>query len=98
MQKCLVEICKDFENTQGFLRDKSTEKIAIVNDLFYRFMDCFATLKEEKLVFPEGFAYDVKHFNEGYGPMVKKFEDIEIRYLMLSEFYDFARLKKFYKK
>lgn len=98
MRKCLVEICKEFENTKGFLQNKTQEKIKLVNKLFYKFMDCFASIKEDKLDFPEGFAYDVKHYNEGYEPMVKKFEDIDIRYLMLSEFYDFARLKKFYKK
>ncbi len=98
MQKCLIEICKEFENTAGFLQDKSEEKTKLVNELFFKFMECFSNLKEEKLDFPKEFIHDVKLYTEGFEPLVKKFEDIEIRYLMLSDFYDFSRITKLYKK
>ena len=98
MQECLVKICKEFENTKGFLQDKSDEKVELVNKLFFNFMECFSGLKAEKLSFPKEFIHDVKLYQEDFAPLVKKFEDIEIRYLMLSDFYDFARITKLYKK
>lgn len=98
MQECLVKICEGFEGTKGFLGDKTEDKIALVNKLFFDFMECFSNLKAEKLDFPKEFIHDVKLYQEGFEPLVKKFEDIEIRYLMLSDFYDFARITKIYKK
>ena len=98
MHNCLITICKEFEETKGFLQDRSETKTKLVNKLFFDFIDCFSNLKEEKLDFPKEFIHDVKLYTEGFEPLVKKFEDIEIRYLMLSDFYDFARLKKYYKK
>ena len=98
MQECLEHICKEFEKTSGFLQDKTPQKIKLVNKLFLEFMECFSNLKAEKLNFPKEFIHDVKLYQEGFEPLVKKFEDIEIRYLMLSDFYDFARLTKIYKK
>lgn len=98
MHKCLIEICKEFENTKGFLSQKTDEKTKIVNELFYKFMECFASLKEEKLNYPKEFINDVRLYNEGFEPLIKKFDDIEIRYLMLSDFYDFSRITKQYKK
>lgn len=98
MHKCLNEICKEFENLSGFLKDPNEEKKELVNKLFYKFMECFPTIKEEKLEYPSEFTEDVKLYNEGLEIVHKKFGDIQIRYLMLSDFYDFARITKRYKK
>lgn len=98
MHNCLREICKDFETIEGFLENKTSQKEFIVSKLFYKFMDCFANLKEEKLSYPKEFINDVRLYHEGFVPLLQKFEDVEIRYLMLSDFYDFARLTKKYKK
>ena len=98
MQKCLIEICEEFENLKGFLENKTSKQEKLVDKLFLRFMNCFKGLKEEKLDYPKEFIGDVRLFHEGFGPLLQKFEDIEIRYLMLSDFYDFARLTKKYKK
>jgi len=98
MQNCLIEICEEFENLQGFLETQTEKQEILVDKLFLRFMNCFKNLKEEKLDYPKEFIGDVRLFHEGFAPLLQKFEDREIRYLMLSDFYDFARLTKKYKK
>ena len=98
MRECLTKICKEFETLAGFLQDQTPKKTKTVDKLFLRFMECFSELKEEKLEYPKEFINDVRLFHEGFEPLLKKFEDRQIRYLMLSDFYDFARLTKKYKK
>jgi hypothetical protein len=96
MQECLKNICREFEECSGFLKDKTEEKSELVNKIFYEFIECFASLKEEKLDYPKEFINDVRYYKEGNEPLVKKFEDIEMRYLMLSDFYDYCRITKMY--
>jgi hypothetical protein len=98
MHKCLTAICKEFENLKGFLEDQTPQKKFLVNKLFVQFMECFGSLKEEKLSYPKEFIGDVRLYHENFPPLLQKFEDVEIQYLMLSDFYDFARLTKKYKK
>lgn len=98
MHKCLIEICKEFETVHDFLTQPSTEKEEFIESLFLDFMECFSSLKEEKLHYPKEFIDDVRLFNEGNFMVVRKFQDIQMRYLMLSDFYDYARLTKKYKK
>ena len=98
MNACLVRICAGFEGTKDFLFDRSAEKEQIVNKLFFDFLDCFSSLEAEKLEYPKEFQNDVKLYLRGHPILRKKFEDVEIRYLMLSDFYDFCRLTKRYKK
>lgn len=98
MHNCLIEICQEFETLKGFLQTPTKEQEEKVNELFYKFMECFPTIKEEKLEYPNEFIEDVRLFNEGLEIVRKKFEDIQIRYLMLSDFYDFVRVTKRYKK
>lgn len=98
MNECLVNICKGFEDTTDFLSDRSEEKEKIVSKLFFEFLDCFSSLNAEKLEYPKEFQNDVKLYLQGHPILQKKFEDVEIRYLMLSDFYDFCRLTKKYTK
>ena len=98
MTECLTKICKEFEDLSGFLQEQTPKKEQLVNKLFLEFMSCFGKLKEEKLEYPKEFINDVRLFHEGFSPLLQKFDDIQIRYLMLSDFYDFARLTKKYKK
>ncbi len=98
MQECLKQICTEFEELSGFLQKQTPQKEKLVNKLFIEFMTCFGKLKEEKLEYPKEFINDVRLFHEGFSPLIQKFDDIQIRYLMLSDFYDFARLTKKYKK
>ena len=96
MNACLVNICEAFEETTDFLSNRSQEKETIVTKLFFDFLDCFSSLQAEKLEYPKEFQNDVKLYLQGHPILKKKFEDIEIRYLMLSDFYDFCRLTKRY--
>lgn len=98
MDQCLVHICERFERLTDFLRDKSPEEVEIVSNLFFDFINCFSSLRSEKLEYPKEFQKDVKYFSQGEPIMKKQFEDIEFRYLMLSDFYDFCRLTKRYIK
>ena len=98
MDKCLVGICETFEETKDFLSHRSAEKEKIVTRLFFEFLECFSSLKAEKLDYPKEFQNDVRLYLQGHPILKKKFEDVEIRYLMLSDFYDFCRLTKRYTK
>ena len=98
LNRCLVSICETFEETKDFFENRSEEKEEIVTKLFFDFMECFSSLREEKLEYPKEFQVDVKLYLEGEPIISKKFEDVEIRYLMLSDFYDFCRLTKRYTK
>ena len=98
MNPCLVNICKAIEQISDFLSERSLEKEQVVTGLFFDFLDCFSSLGAEKLEYPKEFQNDVKLYLQGHEILKKKFEDIEIRYLMLSDFYDFCRLTKRYVK
>lgn len=98
MDQCLVHICERFERLTDFIRNKSPEQEEIVSNLFLDFIDCFSSLRSEKLEYPKEFQKDVKYYLQGEPIMKKQFEDIEFRYLMLSDFYDFCRLTKRYIK
>jgi len=97
MHTCLEFICHEFESVQDFLQDKSPPKCEKIDKLFVDFMECFKGIGVEKLKYPSEFINDVRLYHEGFAQLLQKFEDIEIRYLMLSDFYDFARLTKRYK-
>ncbi|MEA2047529.1 MAG: hypothetical protein U9O64_03680 [Campylobacterota bacterium] len=98
MNACLVNICEEFEAITDFFSSRSQEKEASVTKLFFDFLTCFSSLEAERLAYPKEFQNDVKLYLQGHAILKKKFEDIEIRYLMLSDFYDFCRLTKRYTK
>lgn len=98
MRECLVDICRKFETIKHFFDEQTKEKENLVDELFDDFMECFSNIKEEKLEYPREFSEDVKLYNEGNLNVHRKFQDIQMRYLMLSDFYDYVRLTKKYKK
>ena len=81
-----------------FLTQRSQEQEKVVSNLFQDFVECFSSLQAEKLEFPKEFQKDIKFYQQGEPVMIKQFEDIEFRYLMLSDFVDFCRLTKRYIK
>ena len=97
MHPRLTDICKEFETLKGFLDNPTLEKTEKLNTLFFEFLDCFSELKGEKLEYPKEFREDVRLYKEEYEPIIKKFEDTDIRYLMLSDFYDYVRITKKYR-
>lgn len=96
MRQCLEKICQEFEQTRGFLKNRAEETEELIYNLFYDFIKCYGELKEEKLEYPKEFAEDVRLYKEGNPNVIGKFEDIEMMYLMLSDFYDFVRMTKKY--
>lgn len=96
MHQCLVQVCERFEEVSDFLVHRSQEKEEILTKLFLDLVHCFASLQAEKLEYPKEFQKDVKYFLQGEPVMMKQFEDIEFRYLMLSDFVDFCKLTKRY--
>lgn len=98
MHDCLKTICHEFEEIKDFFKDETAQKDEKVNELFVKFMECFPQIHEEKLEYPREFIDDVKLYNDGFPPILEKFADIQIQYLMLSDFYDYARLTKHYIK
>lgn len=98
LNPCLVSICERFEEVTDFLEHRSQEQEAVVIRLFFDFVECFSSVGAEKLDFPKEFQKDVKYYVQGEPVMMEQFEDIEFRYLMLSDFYDFCRLTKRYNK
>lgn len=97
MHSCLNQICDRFDELKGFLKTPTPTQEVLVDTLFEDFMECFKNLKEEKLEYPKEFRGDVSLYHDGFEPLLQKFEDRQIRYLMLSDFYDFARLTKRYR-
>jgi len=97
VNSALVAICREFETIGNFIKEPSVEKEALVNKLFFEFLDAYASIGAEKLDYPKEFQYDVRLYREGFEPLVKKFEDVQIRYLMLSDFYDYVRITKKYR-
>lgn len=94
----MIRICERFETITDFLAHRSPEQDEIVSQLFIDFLECFASLQAEKLEYPKEFQKDVKYYLQGEPVMRKQFEDVEFKYLMLSDFYDFCRLTKRYTK
>jgi len=94
----LVSICERFEEITDFLAHRSQEQEEIVTQLFLDFVECFSSMGAEKLEYPKEFQKDVKYYLQEEPVMMEQFKDIEFRYLMLSDFYDFCRLTKRYTK
>jgi hypothetical protein len=70
----------------------------MVEMLFESFMVSFSFLREEKLDYPQEFRDSVTAYNDENKTTKDYFEDIEMKYLILSDFYDYARLTKKYIK
>ncbi len=98
MRECLVEILKRFESVGDFLITKSSKDKELIDEIFSDFLICFSGLKEEKLSYPKEFRDDVKLYLSGEELIVNKFRDIDVKYMMLCDFYDFCYLNKKYKK
>jgi hypothetical protein len=98
MQQCLISILDEFSLYKDFINNRTQKDEESINRLFVEFLECFSSLGAEKLEYPNEFVTDVKLYKEGFAPILEKFKDIEIQYLMLSDFYDFCRLTKKYRK
>lgn len=62
--------------------------------LFERLVDCFYALGSDKLLFPNEFQRDVALYKGGNASVIRKFSDVEIRYMFIADLHDYCRLKK----
>lgn len=83
----------EFERLGDFLNKRTKEDEERVYRIFEEFVVAFWSRRAE---FPHEFENDIGLYRQKHPPMVKRFEDIEIRYLCLSDFYDYCRLMKIY--
>lgn len=83
---------RSFKNFKGFLESK--QNIDELNELFEAVMIEFYNLNEKKLNFPKEFQIAVSLYFQQDSHTIKIFENIENRYLFLSDLYDFLRLQK----
>jgi hypothetical protein len=98
MNRDLEIICKIFETTKGFMKKPTKKKSDMVEMLFESFMVSFSFLKEEKLEYPQEFRDSVSAYNDQNKITIEYFKDIKMKYLILSDFYDYARITKKYIK
>lgn len=78
--------CKNIFNS----RDDSKK----ISTLFDELILSIDNLGSEKLTLPREFRDDTSLYLKGDRATLEKFEDIENRYLMLSDLYDYLRVKK----
>ncbi len=94
MHSCLImQILKNLKKYENFLTKRSVEdekEIALLFDETALFLD---GMKEEKLSLPSGFVRDLGLYMRKKPEMIEYFEDIERRYLLLSDLYGYLKLK-----
>ena len=98
MQQCLEYICREFEKVKDYLYHPSPAKGLIINNLFKNFMKCFLEYPFEKKRYPKEFLETANLYNDGDVVTLKRFEDIGMRYLLLSDFYDYVKITHLYQK
>ena len=98
MQQCLEYICKEFEKVKDYLHAPSPAKELIINNLFENFMHCFSEYPFEKKRYPHEFLEVSNLYNAGDIVVQKRFSDIGMRYLLLSDFYDYVKITHLYQK
>ncbi|MFW5989769.1 MAG: hypothetical protein ACOCP1_00040 [Campylobacterales bacterium] len=94
MQECLVRLLREYEELENILLTKNRAVYPKVNMLFERLVDCFYNLGSDKLLFPNEFQRDVALYKGGNSSVIRKFRDVEIRYMFIADLYDYCRLKK----
>jgi hypothetical protein len=70
----------------------------VSNNLFKNFMKCFLEYPFEKKRYPKEFLETANLYNDGDVVTLKRFEDIGMRYLLLSDFYDYVKITHLYQK
>lgn len=98
MQQCLEYICKEFEKVKDYLHAPSPIKEHIINNLFENFMSCFMEYPFEKKRYPHEFLDVATLYNAGDSVVKKRFSDSGMRYLLLSDFYDYVKITHLYQK
>lgn len=69
-----------------------------INNLFEELSDCFVNLGEKKFIFPNEFVKTMEYYKNGEENIIKTFSELDNRYLFLSDFYDYCKIKKLFKE
>jgi hypothetical protein len=85
-------LLSEFKNYRGFLENRKFEDELF--ELFESVVDEFYQLEEKKLLFPKEFQIAISLYKKDDKGTLKIFENIENRYLMLSDLYDFLKIQK----
>jgi len=88
-----MEILKDFGKYENFLTDRHTQDEEEIAKLFDEVAKTINAMKEEKLSIPNGFVRDLGLYVRKNPEIVEYFEDIERKYLLLSDLHGYLRLK-----
>ncbi|MDD2384053.1 MAG: hypothetical protein PHN18_07675 [Sulfurospirillaceae bacterium] len=96
MQQCLEYICREFEKVKDYLYVPTSAKELIINNLFENFMKCFLEYPFEKKRYPKEFLESANLYNAGDVVILKRFEDVGMRFLLLSDFYDYVKITHLY--
>jgi len=88
-----MKLLKNFTVYDAFLRDRSDADEHEITMLFDKVADEFENMQEEKLSYPNNFVRDLRLYKNKNTQIVEYFEDVEKRYLLLSDLYDYARIK-----
>ncbi len=92
MQQCLEYICREFEKVKDYLHRPTLEKERIIDNLFANFMQCFSEYPFEKKRYPKEFLEAANLYNAGDAVVRQRFADVGMRYLLLSDFYDYVKI------
>lgn len=77
-----------------FLKYRSESDENEISSIFEETAKMFSDMREEKLSMPKEFVRDLGLYSRKDEATVEYFSDIEKRYLLLSDLYDFLRLKR----
>jgi hypothetical protein len=83
-----------FDTYKDFLTTRCAADEAKINEIFEQTADTFHTMGAKKLEMPREFVRILGFYSKADAITCEYFSDIEKRYLLLSDLYDFLRLKK----
>jgi hypothetical protein len=88
-----MQILKNFKKYENFLSDRTAEDERDVTALFDGVAEYIDGMGAAKLALPDGFVRDLGLYLRKKAEMVEYFEDVERRYLLLSDLYGYLKLK-----
>ncbi len=94
MQNGTFSYLQDFGRYFGFLEHRSEQDEDAIFELFEDTVEVFESMGEKKLLIASEFVRDLRLYKKNDPLTIDYFSDIEKRYLLLSDLYDFLRLKK----
>lgn len=92
-----MEFLRDFDRYDSFLTQRDESDEAKVWDIFEKAAFAVKNMGQEKLFLPDGFVRDLTLYADENPHITLYFEDVEKRYLLLSDLHGFLKLKSRFK-